>query len=58
MNIAGNNHTLRENLVLVVLASASIEVYRRLRGQAARARKFSGEGRYSDNILKATKRSV
>ena len=45
MNIAGNNHTLRENLVLVVLASASIEVYRRLRGQAARARKFSGEGR-------------
>jgi len=34
-----------ENLTLVVLALASIEVYRRLRNQAARARKSSGEGK-------------
>lgn len=34
-----------ENLVLVVLAFASIETYRRLRIQAARTRKSSGEGR-------------
>jgi len=34
-----------ENLVLVVLALASIEAYRRLRVQAARTRKSSGEER-------------
>ena len=40
-----NNNPYRENLTLVVLALASIEVYRRLRSQAARARKSSGEGK-------------
>lgn len=43
--IVSNNNSYRENLTLVVLALASIEVYRRLRNQAARARKSSGEGK-------------
>ena len=43
--MVSNNNSCRENLTLVVLALASIEVYRRLRSQAARARKSSGEGK-------------
>ena len=43
--LMGVNSSSRENLVLVVLALASIEVYRRLKIQAARSRKSSGEER-------------
>ena len=43
--LLNSNCTTRENLVLVVLALASMEVYRRLRIQAARTRKSSGEER-------------
>ena len=43
--LMGVNCSSRENLVLVVLALASIAVYRRLRIQAARTRKSSGEER-------------
>ena len=43
--MVSNNNPYRENLTLVVLALASVEVYRRLNNQAARARKSSGEGK-------------